>query len=327
MAKTKISEWDSVAANNTDINNININEGCPPSTINNAIRETMAQVKNYIDGSSGDYLVNSGGITSNGTTSLNGTTSINGQFRLNGSAGFSGQVFKSNGSTNPPSWQSLGTMSTQDSNGVNITGGSVKTTGDLNVTGALKLDNGVGLSGQVLVSTGSNATPNWGNAFVTGMIMLWSGSTGSVPSGWRICDGGGGTPDLRSKFVIGAGSSYAVNATGGNANATLVSHSHTASTSVATKTGLNGTLTLLNRGGSSGAQSLMRARSGSVTIATSGQGNFGTGWEGEGGSNSSKATFALNHNHTASTSVNSSGTSGTNANLPPYYALAYIMRL
>ena len=66
MAKTKISEWDSVAANNTDINNININEGCPPSTINNAIRETMAQVKDYIDGSSGDYLVNSGGITSNG---------------------------------------------------------------------------------------------------------------------------------------------------------------------------------------------------------------------------------------------------------------------
>ena len=100
MAKTKISEWDSVAANNTDINNININEGCPPSTINNAIRETMAQVKDYIDGSSGDYLVNSGGITSNGNYSLMETTSINGQFRLNGSSGVAGQVFTSSGSTN-----------------------------------------------------------------------------------------------------------------------------------------------------------------------------------------------------------------------------------
>ena len=82
MAKTKISEWDSVAANNTDINNININEGCPPSTINNAIRETMAQVKDYIDGSSGDYLVNNGGITSNGQVSFNGDTRINAQFRF-----------------------------------------------------------------------------------------------------------------------------------------------------------------------------------------------------------------------------------------------------
>ena len=52
MAKTKVSEWDSVAANNTDLNSININEGCPPSTINNAIRELMAQIKDWQDGSS-----------------------------------------------------------------------------------------------------------------------------------------------------------------------------------------------------------------------------------------------------------------------------------
>ena len=35
---------------------------------------------------------------------------------------------------------------------------------------------------------------------------MWSGSTSSVPDGWRLCDGGGGTPDLRNRFVIGAGS-------------------------------------------------------------------------------------------------------------------------
>ena len=257
MAKVKVSQWDSTAANNTDINSININEGCPPSTINNAIREVMAQIKDWQDGASGD------------------------------------------------DWTSAGT---------------------LNITGSLELDGSTGTAGQVLVSNGT-ATPTWGDAFVTGMIMLWSGSTGSIPSGWALCDGGGSTPDLRNRFVVGAGSTYAVNATGGSANATLPSHSHTASTTVNTKTGLNGTLTLLNRGGSSGAQSLMRARSGSVTYASSGQGNYGTGWEGEGGSNSSKATFALNHNHSASTSVTAAGSSATNANLPPYYALAYIMKL
>ena len=64
MAKTKVSQWDSVAANNTDINSININEGCPPSTINNAIRETMAQIKDWQDGSSGDGWTSSGTITS-----------------------------------------------------------------------------------------------------------------------------------------------------------------------------------------------------------------------------------------------------------------------
>ena len=386
MAKVKVSQWDSTAANNTDINSININEGCPPSTINNAIREVMAQIKDWQDGSSGDSWTSAG------------TLNITGSLQLDGSIGSNGQVLKSVGSTATPVWTTLGTMSTQNSNAVNITGGSVKTTGDLNVTGALKLDNSVGSSGQVLVSSGSTATPTWGDAFVTGMIMLWSGSIATIPSGWKLCNGVSGTPDLRNKFVLGAHSdaadstypSVAPNDTGGYADATLVSHSHTlsgtaaassvtgtaaassvsgttaangghnhtATTSVNTKTGLDGTLTLINRGGSSGAQSLMRARSGSVTYASQGQGNYGTGWEGEGGSNSSKATFALNHNHSATTTnaaignhthsftgtaasssisgtaaassisgtAVATGSSATNKNVPPFYALAYIMK-
>jgi predicted outer membrane repeat protein len=48
----------------------------------------------------------------------------------------------------------------------------------------------------------------------SGLISIWSGSTGSIPSGWVICDGSNGTPDLRSNFVIGAGSTYSVGATG-----------------------------------------------------------------------------------------------------------------
>ena len=58
-------------------------------------------------------------------------------------------------------------------------------------------------------------------AMPIGAIMIWSGTDANVPTNWHICDGGtyGGyaTPDLRDRFVVGAGSTYAVNATGGPA--------------------------------------------------------------------------------------------------------------
>jgi microcystin-dependent protein len=72
-----------------------------------------------------------------------------------------------------------------------------------------------------------------GTTIPTGMISLWYGSIGSVPSGWYLCDGSNGTPDLRDRFIIGAGTSYAVGATGGSSTHTLTtaempSHTHTA---------------------------------------------------------------------------------------------------
>ena len=54
MAKTKISEFSSTPANNTDIDSINIAEGCAPSGINDAIRELMAQLKDFQTGAQGD---------------------------------------------------------------------------------------------------------------------------------------------------------------------------------------------------------------------------------------------------------------------------------
>lgn len=42
-----------------------------------------------------------------------------------------------------------------------------------------------------------------------GMIMLWHGTVVNIPSGWHLCDGTAGTPDLRNKFVPGAGDEYA----------------------------------------------------------------------------------------------------------------------
>jgi len=135
----------------------------------------------------------------------------------------------------------------------------------------------------------------------TGCILLWSGSIGSIPSGFALCNGLNGTPDLRDRFVVGAGSTYAVDATGGSADAIVVSHTHTA-TSVVTDPGHNHTAILGLTGGSTFATP-------GATLTPS-------------GNVSSTATTGI----TVATTNASAGTSGTNANLPPYYALCYIMK-
>jgi len=70
MAKTKISEWSSTPGNNTDIDGINIAEGCAPSGINDAIREMMSQVKDLYSGTTGDAVGVAGGGT--GATTASG---------------------------------------------------------------------------------------------------------------------------------------------------------------------------------------------------------------------------------------------------------------
>lgn len=49
-----------------------------------------------------------------------------------------------------------------------------------------------------------------------GIITMWSGDTNAVPSGWALCDGNNGTPNLKDRFIVGAGQSYGVGNTGGN---------------------------------------------------------------------------------------------------------------
>jgi hypothetical protein len=154
-----------------------------------------------------------------------------------------------------------------------------------------------------------------GTTIPTGMISLWYGSIGSVPSGWYLCDGTNGTPDLRDKFIVGAGSTYSVAATGGSTDAIVVSHTHTASsTSVVTDPGHSHTLSISGGSsitglGGSGASGWQGTNTGVTYVTTSGT-----------NSNTTGVTVAT------STTNTSSGTSGTNANLPPYYALAYVMK-
>ena len=190
--------------------------------------------------------------------------------------------------------------------GLNVgSGKTLVVAGTQNVTGQFKLSGSAGTSGQVLLSAGSGATPTWGAALVTGMIMLWSGSIASIPSGWYLCDGANGTPNLKDKFIVGAGNTYAVAATGGSADAITVSHTHTAtSTSTVTDPGhLHSIPGNYNGGGGNPGGDINSGASGLNT-----------------GSNTTGITVAT------STTNASTGTSGTNANLPPYYALAYIMK-
>ena len=93
---------------------------------------------------------------------------------------------------------------------------SVTTTGDASVGGDLSVGGSL---------TGFGVAP-------VGSIILWSGSIPDIPSGWALCNGQNGTPDLRDRFVVGAGSAmYPVGATGGEAYHTLTesempSHRH-----------------------------------------------------------------------------------------------------
>ena len=77
-----------------------------------------------------------------------------------------------------------------------------------------------------IVDSSGNAS-----AFVTGMIILWYGDTSNIPGGWVLCNGQNSTPDLRNRFVIGAGDNFSAGDTGGNnlltlTEANLPSHRH-----------------------------------------------------------------------------------------------------
>lgn len=174
-------------------------------------------------------------------------------------------------------------------------------TGGTTSTGAVQSVASVGTSGQVLTSNGAGAMPSFQTitSFVTGMIILWSGSSASIPSGWLICDGTNSTPDLRDRFVVGAGSTYAVGATGGSANATLVSHTHTATDSGHTHT--------------STIKSTRKSGGDTPDILSAGE-------------NLSGDKTITSNAGTANITVSTEGSSATNANLPPYYALCYIMK-
>ncbi len=148
-----------------------------------------------------------------------------------------------------------------------------------------------------------------------GGIIMWSGT--DVPEGWKLCDGSNGTPDLRSRFIVGAGqgsgnddrgerlTNYPVNTTGGRKNHVLSlgempSHAHT--------------ITINQDGAHSHAM-------GSRGFDTSGE----LGADGSTDDTSLKTHEAGAHSHAAT--IHSAGGDQAHENRPPFWALAFIMKM
>lgn len=62
---------------------------------------------------------------------------------------------------------------------------------------------------------GVTGTMNNVDPFPSGGIIMWSGTSGNIPAGWVLCDGSNGAPDLRDRFIVGAGNTYTEGAVGG----------------------------------------------------------------------------------------------------------------
>lgn len=269
---------------------------------NNAVRDVIPPVvkKTYIvyNNTTGGYAIRVIGASGTGVLVPNGTTSL---IYCNGTS-----FFEANNSN---TITGAATISGALSLGGALTYGGVTLSNAVTGTGNMVLSASPALTGTPTAPTaapGTNTTQIATTAFAlangipSGAILLWSGSIASIPSGWYLCDGSNGTPDLRNRFVVGAGSTYAVAATGGSADAIVVSHTHTGSTDTAG----------VHTHNYQGSNYQPNNAAGSIPD-----------WI---GSSTMTTQSAGAHSHTLT--INSTGSSGTNANLPPYYALAYIMK-
>lgn len=105
--------------------------------------------------------------------------------------------------------------------GIDVTGGGTVLAGNLTVNGQVVGNLNVG--GKVK-EAGNDLLP-------AGVIVMWSGAANNIPAGWALCDGGSGRPDLRDRFLVGAGRNYSVGSTGGEDKHVLTTsemprHSH-----------------------------------------------------------------------------------------------------
>lgn len=153
-----------------------------------------------------------------------------------------------------------------------------------------------------------------------GIITMWSGATNAVPSGWHLCDGTANTPDLRDRFIVGAGNSYAPGNTGGALSYTPTVTVNAAGTGV--QVGYH-TLTEAEIPSHSHRMQNMHYQ-GNPDNWSRGDAVLSGGndlWSGAtGGSQGHNHPITDNgHAHTASASAVDSR--------PPYYALAFIMKL
>lgn len=170
----------------------------------------------------------------------------------------------------------------------------------------------------------------------SGVILLWSGATTNIPSGWYLCNGANGTPNLQDRFVVGAGSGYAVGNTGGASSVTLTAaqmpaHTHAGAAHTHTFSGTTST---------TGNHNHLDGEVMDVTAeATYGYAGSTSATRVDQSSSETKNQHAYtsttgNHSHTYSGTTSSDGAGNTGSagsgssheNRPPYYALCYIMK-
>ena len=146
-------------------------------------------------------------------------------------------------------------------------------------------------------------------AIPVGLICMWSGTT--VPTGWALCNGTNGTPDLRDRFIVGSGSSYAIGSTGGSNTVTLTtaqmpSHAHNLSYTVP-KDGRSvydiNTFGIATTNTSKEIDKTQIVKYGTTNSSVSG---------------SESVSYSI---------ISSTGSGSAHENRPPYYALAFIMKL
>lgn len=138
--------------------------------------------------------------------------------------------------------------------------------------------------------------------FPIGGIIMWSGSVNNIPAKWALCDGstvnGIVTPDLRNRFVIGAGENYSVNSTGGSKDAILVSHQHTGTTGTESQSHTHS--------GTTSNESQSHTHSGNTGDNSVGHTHSGTtGTESAGHSHSGSTNTAGSHSHNGNSSSSS----------------------
>ncbi len=175
-----------------------------------------------------------------------------------------------------------------------------------------------GDDGTVKLGTGVCLNPNTtslnGSPIPSGTIMLWSGASNNIPGGWVLCNGANGTPDLRDRFIVGAGNSYGVGSIGGTPSvqlsiSQLPSHSH--ATTVSEDDGHTHNVYFDTGSGGDGPNGDMAKVDHGLQKGVSADFGVKTGKNGD---------------HTHTVSVQNTGGNEAHENRPPYYALCYIMK-